>query len=55
MELPESIDRKSVLPERPEPIMKKGIQLKLEASFTVGYLAEKGFWNDLRRLYILWM
>ena len=31
--MPESIERKSVLPERPEPIMKKGIQLKLEASF----------------------
>jgi len=34
--LPESIERKSVLPERPEPIMKKGVQLRLEDSFIVG-------------------
>ena len=33
--MPESIERKSVLPERPEPIMKKGVQLRLEDSFIV--------------------
>ena len=35
-EFPESIERKSVFPERPEPIMKKGIQLRLEESAIVG-------------------
>ena len=34
-ELPDNIERKSVFPERPEPIIKNGIQLRFDSSVII--------------------
>jgi hypothetical protein len=41
-EVPDKIDLKRVLPERPEPIIKKGTQLNFDSRLVTLYLLWKG-------------